>query len=265
MADTSHTLSTDAFRRTRRTVTQYEREHIRDLRPQPYPRATAQAPRMIPGIIVDQGPQGEPDYDDARYWVRLARCANTDGDTTTPVELGPYDAGHALERIVMVTNLPEQRAGTHAVPVGTYVTVSPLRDQSVDTVTRWHMSVSVGGGSAVYEYARIVGFFDNVPGGGYGPHPIFGRGLEVVPQRVVFPTAEEPGEIGFELGGAAQFAFPDPLVLHMLDLIIDNPLTTLEWSLANYYYLNRIMKGSKIDGRLVMFREPFAILGGPNL
>ena len=91
------------------------------------------------GEIVADGPAGEADYADARYWVRRVSVASgTSNDNLSTTKLIAAD-----DRAVHVTavNLAEVVAGTHSVAVGETVIV--VRSQDAGANTRYVFSQGV--------------------------------------------------------------------------------------------------------------------------
>lgn len=70
------------------------------------------------GVIVEEGPESESDFEDARYWVQAAD-PETAGDNplAATVRTGPR------ARHVTATNWAEVEADTHLLPAGTVVHV----------------------------------------------------------------------------------------------------------------------------------------------
>lgn len=88
-------------------------------------------PGSLIGTVVCRGPNGEGDFTDNRYWVRLGRVSNTDGDGATTIAL------ENLDQIVCVTNLGERNNHSHAALPGTVVGLHRIFDQSTPPMARY--------------------------------------------------------------------------------------------------------------------------------
>lgn len=81
------------------------------------------------GYVVCQGPNGEGDFADARYWVQV--CSTQNQPVTDEPGLVPMQPGSpAVPIIVAVTNLAELGCQSHLALPGTVVMLSGIREQS---------------------------------------------------------------------------------------------------------------------------------------
>ena len=92
-----------------------------------------------PGVIVNAGPNGEADYADNRYWVRMAAPAATDAITDTAQLNLVADETPSVGMYVTATNLAEQ-PGSHTLPTTTDVPVmlAFVSDLRGGSATRWY-------------------------------------------------------------------------------------------------------------------------------
>lgn len=104
--------------------------------------APPQRPQL--GIIQSRGPAAEPDFEDARYWVRTAFVSNDSGTVSEPATVIEYPEGTERFAIRQVTNLAEAQIGTHALSAGQIVTMWWRPDRSTVPVRRWLMLAEIG-------------------------------------------------------------------------------------------------------------------------
>ena len=102
-------------------------------------------PRMFLGIILAAGPEGQADFEDARYWVQTAFISNTSNEPDEPAEVTVYPKEREDRYVVRaVTNLHEQPFNTHALSPGQVVSmwVKPDRSTEPAPIRRWLMNVA---------------------------------------------------------------------------------------------------------------------------
>ncbi len=144
-------LTKDAASRTASVVKDVER--ARRAVPRSF-RAELVPVRQRLGVIVENGPNGEDDYLDERYWVHRAFLGDASGDRNARVEVSPYTTDAPGFGIRTVTNLAEREAGTHTLAVGTPVLMTNFATQGVQ-VRLWVMNV--GGSGIAIRYAILRG------------------------------------------------------------------------------------------------------------
>ena len=88
------------------------------------------------GQIVSQGPEGEDDYTDNRYWVKRCSCALQTGDANSLVEFTPLPVDHLDAEYITATNITE--AGTRAALLDAYVLVYAVYDAQSPPVKRYY-------------------------------------------------------------------------------------------------------------------------------
>ncbi len=111
-----------------------------------HPPPETPPPTSRVGVVVCQGPCGEDDFDDNRYWVKIQRIANSDTDASARLVLGdgPQVKGNCepasleTDRIVCVTNFGEANEQTHFARPGTPVVVFAERDSGNPGMTRYY-------------------------------------------------------------------------------------------------------------------------------
>ena len=102
------------------------------------------------GLVAAQGPNGEEDYTDERYWVERARCANAAGGEEGELALEALDEADPLAKCVTATDLAEIADGTHALGVGSAVAVFAAYDQQTPPAKHyWFGGGGAGGEGAV--------------------------------------------------------------------------------------------------------------------
>jgi hypothetical protein len=131
------------------------------------------------------------------------------------------------------------------------------------------------GGGTLTKWYRVDGIYDagdSETQDPFEPHEDFGRGLSIVLQTITVPTVAAPGELSWAdaVDGEDEtvppvFAFPDPIILDALGQARADPDGLgAAITLRDYYETNQIYKVITVQGVLVVLREPFAILGGPE-
>jgi len=96
------------------------------------------------GLVAAQGPNGEEDYTDERYWVERARCANTAGGEEGELALEALDEADPLAKCVTATDLAEIADGTHALGVGSAVAVFAAYDQQTPPLKHYWFGGGAG-------------------------------------------------------------------------------------------------------------------------
>lgn len=94
------------------------------------------------GVVVCEGPNGEEDFDDNRYWVQRANVANNSTDDQEKVTLDKEPEESPKFAIVAATNLFEDNCGTHYVRPKTPVYVVVQHDQSSPPIPRYTLIVA---------------------------------------------------------------------------------------------------------------------------
>lgn len=103
-------------------------------------------------IVTDEGPAGEADYADARYWVERAYVqAGAATDAVDPAA----ETDPVLGVTVTATNLAEEVAGTHSLAVGRPVRVFKVEDRSSPPRTRYYFDAGGASGSGGGEWKTI--------------------------------------------------------------------------------------------------------------
>lgn len=75
-------------------------------------------------ILVNEGPNGELDYTNNRYYFQRAKCVNADNDNTTSLEIEAItDVDNPLFKYDTAENLAEQLSQGHLVPCNTPVII----------------------------------------------------------------------------------------------------------------------------------------------
>ena len=110
------------------------------------------------GVIVDRGPDDEPDYTDERYWVRVAYVEAESSELDARISVTEFDAEDLRGAILTVSNLAELGSGSHGLRPGTPVVFGVFVDRSEPRRRRFWMSSS--GGTSVAE-ARVLAVNDN--------------------------------------------------------------------------------------------------------
>lgn len=114
------------------------------------------APRFMPGIVTNEGPNGEPDYVDARYWIRAAFVQ-------TPAQAGeikyvPYSLPHERTSTFTAFNIAEHETGSHSLTAGTAIAFSWFDSFEREPKRLYWFDRNVGGGAEV----RVVAIRDSV-------------------------------------------------------------------------------------------------------
>lgn len=132
---------------------------LRTFERSPQPLAQFQGVQVIGsrpflGVIVDKGPNGQEDFEDERYWVKMAHVSNTGapGDPLKAIATRVYKKEETRFAIRMATNLAEVLAGSHSLALDTPVTIRNFPDRSEPRIRRWWMNVGGGGGIAVQQF-----------------------------------------------------------------------------------------------------------------
>jgi hypothetical protein len=90
--------------------------------------------------VVLEGPKGEGDYTDARYWVKFAwATGSTDESEISFTDFADPEQGEPVA-IVTATNISERRqdgVDTHRIPEGAAVWLIPLWDNSNPSNFQW--------------------------------------------------------------------------------------------------------------------------------
>lgn len=95
------------------------------------------------GIIVSSGPNSEPDFSGAQYWVRAARLANTDNDDSSILVFEELAEDDPRFDIYAATNLVELFEDTHGVPHGSVVVLMFCQSPSSPGIKRAFFSMPV--------------------------------------------------------------------------------------------------------------------------
>lgn len=137
------TLTRKSANRIARAVKQVEQDR-REV-PRPF------RPELVPvrqrlGIIVSNGPEGEEDYLDDRYWVQRSFLGNTSDDQTERIEVREYAGDDPGFGIRTVANIAEHLDRTHALAIGTPVLMTSFATQGPNRARMWVMNV---GGSGI--------------------------------------------------------------------------------------------------------------------
>lgn len=102
------------------------------------------------GVVMETGPNGEPDFTDHRYWLALAIADNNENDATLPTKI--IRAAEAYRRkTIVATNLAEAAAESHTVPMGTAVVIDRVYDVRARDRYYFH-----SGASASLQQFRIL-------------------------------------------------------------------------------------------------------------
>ena len=101
-------------------------------------------------IVTNEGPDGEADFEDNRYWVERAGLSTNDAAVDAAAEFEAFEPGHDLAAILCATNLAEQVSAAHLVAPGTPVTVFYAFDQSSDSQPRYWFTCRGGAGLDVF-------------------------------------------------------------------------------------------------------------------
>lgn len=115
-------------------------------------------------VIVDEGPDGDDDYADERYWGKFCEINEADEITalsvtpTVPVDTDPgeSDEEYASPNIITFTNVPEIRDHSHLLEVSDEQPIMVMRVIGPDYVGHWFSVVSLSG-PAEY-YGKILGY-----------------------------------------------------------------------------------------------------------
>lgn len=103
--------------------------------------------RMQLGVIVENGPNGEDDFEDARYWVQSAFVSNDTDDPDEPAAVSVYEPDRPGRFAIRpVTNLGEIDDQSHGLDPGTIVRTwhQPDRSETPAPIRRWLMNVLDG-------------------------------------------------------------------------------------------------------------------------
>src|ERR1051325_7796327 len=120
------------------------------------------------GIVVETGPNGEGEPTNNTYWIKNTDITNgsSDGEYSR-LELAERSSFDESLRWELATNLAEQTASSHIVPIGTPVRVTAIRDQF--GIRRWTFNFSPTGGLSIE-----------------GCNPVDGAALGVIADDLVF-------------------------------------------------------------------------------
>lgn len=131
---------------TARIIARYVRDALRQLGV-PQNEIGGRLPSMrrgFVGVITNAGPDGQPDYDDERYWIKRSYIDDKDSETTADATATTHlttsfvaeESDGEDDRIITATNLEEwnldkeesgiaaREAGTHLLAKGAHVWVS---------------------------------------------------------------------------------------------------------------------------------------------
>lgn len=146
-------LTTKAAQKLASVVEQVDRSSDTLLQPESH---EAPPQRMQLGIIVENGPDGEDDFEDARYWVQSAFVSNDTNNPDEPAEVTVYEMDRPGRFAIRpVTNLGEIEDQSHGLDVGQIVRTwhQPDRSENPASIRRWLMAV-MGGGSTRFCIVR---------------------------------------------------------------------------------------------------------------
>lgn len=90
-------------------------------------------------LITNIGPEGEPDYEDDRYYFKAAKLTNSDNDPTAPLVIEEITDAQDPDYIYdSCVNLAEQITRGHVVPCNTPVLMyATISDQSINIKRFW--------------------------------------------------------------------------------------------------------------------------------
>lgn len=151
MADQGVQFTEDAASRIVRAVQKVERLPVH-MRGRAKRRLGLPETGAFFGILTEEGPAGEPDWADQRYWARRAYASNTTGTETDALEFTAYETPDPLARTVMVTNVAEIIDQSHSLQVGTVdgsvvgqaVYVRKTTDRSSPGVVKFWIDSAIG-------------------------------------------------------------------------------------------------------------------------
>jgi len=103
---------------------------------------------FVAEILAESEPDAADDFDDARYWLKMIKVANSDPDNAPGAPLTFADATHAAARVISAENLSESAAGTHELDPGTRVMVRSMRGGDKPWITRFVFNCGGTGGGA---------------------------------------------------------------------------------------------------------------------
>lgn len=142
------TLSPDIAAKLIRIINSDQRGTLNDGRPT-HPRGQSENPLFSKGrlgIIVEAGPGGETDYDDARYWIKTAAIDTDDGDPYSVPFVGPKLGDEPRVQTVTALNILEVEVNAtgdgftslgHDLKPGTPVLIHRTPDSSDRPLARW--------------------------------------------------------------------------------------------------------------------------------
>lgn len=98
------------------------------------------------GVVVDVGPNGEPDFTDHRYWLALAISDNNESDAFLPTRVVKAEEAYR-RKVIVATNLAEATAKTHTVPLDTAVVIQRVYDTRARDRYYFHSGTSAASAS----------------------------------------------------------------------------------------------------------------------